>query len=611
AGATPSSIQDRIYGDSIRPSRLTPFLVTAALAAVLLFVIAQVFSPVLRSLGGADSTIADSDSQDKPSAESQTSIQSSESQSVGNEPQTDAQDPSEVADDTSVKSEVKVQAPEVSVAGDNPQTTSDVAASRVKSQEADGQATSADAEENSTSPAPPTESMAKSTTEESNTTSESDKPSEAASTIAPVEDSVASSESGKPMESALDGSESSVAADTSDIAKPFVETPTPPPTLPVAKVGSEGWLIHLAGEAGWQLTEPEYSVPVNTLVAVAPYHSGSLLLSKPLMEVTIEGSAGAAFVESAPGEIGFDLGFGTAKIKSVKESTFALQLGPNPFELVFDEGGGAVEVSLEYSREPGSDPMDRELVQPRIVIRDQEGKVDVKNEGDTFSLEPGLELVYRGKSASGKALSEVLPVANEDDLKRGDELDPELIKSIRESLEPLIRGQTPVAIALHEALLFRRAEVAAAAAETLLSMGQSDAYFGPQGMFSQPQQRQYWQRHFKTLREHIYRSPKAASMVFAGIAQMNAANAGILEELLIGYDNKDLEAGADQRLVSYLDHPTMSVRVLAIENLRDITGTTMYYRAEFDKAERREDEVRKWKVRADRGNIQYAEDSQE
>ncbi len=48
AGAKPRSADDwRIYGGSIRPSRITPWLVSLALAGVLLFVLTQIFQPLL------------------------------------------------------------------------------------------------------------------------------------------------------------------------------------------------------------------------------------------------------------------------------------------------------------------------------------------------------------------------------------------------------------------------------------------------------------------------------------------------------------------------------------------------------------------------------------
>jgi hypothetical protein len=51
----------------------------------------------------------------------------------------------------------------------------------------------------------------------------------------------------------------------------------------------------------------------------------------------------------------------------------------------------------------------------------------------------------------------------------------------------------------------------------------------------------------------------------------------------------------------------MAVRVLALENLRRITGTTLYFRAEQDNAVRRTQGIKKWTTRQRKGDIRWPE----
>ena len=51
----------------------------------------------------------------------------------------------------------------------------------------------------------------------------------------------------------------------------------------------------------------------------------------------------------------------------------------------------------------------------------------------------------------------------------------------------------------------------------------------------------------------------------------------------------------------------MSVRVLAIENLHRVTGTTLYYRAEQEHESRRAAVIKKWVARLRKGDIRWQE----
>ena len=58
--------------------------------------------------------------------------------------------------------------------------------------------------------------------------------------------------------------------------------------------------------------------------------------------------------------------------------------------------------------------------------------------------------------------------------------------------------------------------------------------------------------------------------------------------------------------VELLDSPSMAVRVLSLENLRQITGTTLYFRAEQENATRRGQAIKKWIARL-RNGIRWPE----
>ncbi len=55
----------------------------------------------------------------------------------------------------------------------------------------------------------------------------------------------------------------------------------------------------------------------------------------------------------------------------------------------------------------------------------------------------------------------------------------------------------------------------------------------------------------------------------------------------------------------------MTIRVLAAENLRHITGTTLLYKPEVETPSRRASDIKKWETRLRRGEIRWTSQSDE
>jgi hypothetical protein len=96
-------------------------------------------------------------------------------------------------------------------------------------------------------------------------------------------------------------------------------------------------------------------------------------------------------------------------------------------------------------------------------------------------------------------------------------------------------------------------------------------------------------------------------VVREAINQMDAAEAAAIYRLLWLFSNAQLEAGGDELLVTSLDSPNMTVRVLAAENLRRITGTTLFFKPENNTAPRRSSDIKKWETRLKKQDIRWPE----
>jgi hypothetical protein len=175
----------------------------------------------------------------------------------------------------------------------------------------------------------------------------------------------------------------------------------------------------------------------------------------------------------------------------------------------------------------------------------------------------------------------------------------------------LVRSNEASELSLREAMDFRRAEVGALAAQTLLLLGRHDVYFGAEGVFNQVRQRTYWPDHFNAMLQAINRGPETAAAVRTAIEQMDAAQAKEIYRLLWLRSDSQLAAGGDAALVQALDSSNMTIRVLAAENLRHITGTTLLYKPEVETPSRRASDIKKWETRLRRGEIRWTSQSDE
>ncbi len=83
-------------------------------------------------------------------------------------------------------------------------------------------------------------------------------------------------------------------------------------------------------------------------------------------------------------------------------------------------------------------------------------------------------------------------------------------------------------------------------------------------------------RYIPELCEAASRDSETAAAIRLALEKQYPQQAADLYRMLWGYSNADLEAGEDANLVKALDDDTLAVRVLAIWNLKDITGKSGY-----------------------------------
>jgi hypothetical protein len=168
-------------------------------------------------------------------------------------------------------------------------------------------------------------------------------------------------------------------------------------------------------------------------------------------------------------------------------------------------------------------------------------------------------------------------------------------------LEPLLPLDRPVILSLNERSDDRKSEVRSLAARCLAHL---DSYESLVKEFNDERQRSYWTAELDELRAATCRSPKAAAAVRDTLHRFCGNEAANLYRLLWGYSPAQLQEGSATELVEFLDHDSLSVRVLAFENLRRITNKTLLFRPETTEA-RRKSSVQDWHEQLQQGAIVY------
>jgi hypothetical protein len=167
-------------------------------------------------------------------------------------------------------------------------------------------------------------------------------------------------------------------------------------------------------------------------------------------------------------------------------------------------------------------------------------------------------------------------------------------------LNKALDGKRPVTQALLEMSSHRKAENKSMAARALALIDE----FGPfDNLFNDPDEKAVWPIQIESLKAALARGPAVAGKVRAALQGERGKDGDELYRMIWGFSKEDVAAGAAAKLIDYLDHDSMDMRVLAFYNLRQIVGPggpESYYRPE-QPAQVRQQSIRRWRERLKEG----------
>ena len=616
AGSRAQSLEDaRAYGGSIRTSRITPWLVSLALVGVLLFALARIFQPLLEKKTVADvDPVEDIDAMTIPDVNpGAESVAEDIPAPVGEVESDEEMLPLPTPEPVATAKGEEEQPLNVSDAAeeansDPPVSDSDSSATtEMEEPEAGEVAATPDATGDEVeSIAPPPPMVANSGGQ--------DAPTKVAMNDAPKSESVAA-----PAPSEVAASDDLPPTDPGDpMEKKVEETPEQPLPNKIAKIASEKTLLAGGADGEWVRLEKGMFVGVGVKIVTAPTFRSEMSMENGL-KITMIGPAQVQWVRDDDGAPAIQLDHGRLLLESNEPTAIGLRLGQHPVAVKLETAGNVAAASVKFIRAPGRDPLVAENRSQISGVIGVIGNVIVVDEKES-TLGVGQQWIRRGES-DGQIEAAVSADASKD---KPDDQNPSVLPPwveppdpdsttleamARQGLLDLIGDEQRLEIGLREATLYRRAEVAALAGQSLLNMGLPEVYFNASGILSEKDQRAYWGDHVMSLMSRVDRSAETAAEVIQAIQEVDTPNSRALTQLLTGFNNEQLKAGGDEQLIEHLNSPSMAVRVLAKENLSKITGGRYSFRPgpEEANAVRRERLIKSWIGRQRKGEIRWSE----
>ena len=346
-----------------------------------------------------------------------------------------------------------------------------------------------------------------------------------------------------------------------------------------------------------------YRLPSQTILAsgdtwMAPLAYRPQLTLASGLQLTLDGPTRLTMLPPAADETPFlDMEYGKAVIVTIgrPNARLGLRMGDRQGELVFVDAASTCAIEVQRAMPFGANPEETEsMLGSRIYCT--RGTVSWVEDGQAPQEVPAGSVI----ETYGAAPARMGEYLNAPAWFSGDHLNPS-DKLGSPELEPMLEEERPADLALQERANDRRAEVRSLAARSLCYLGVYEPAIEALG---DETQRSTWSDHLAALRHALATSPEAAAEVRTTLERKRREDAGNLYRMMWGYTQQDLENGADAELVAALESESLDVRVLALENLREITGKYLLYRPEAAEGNRRTS-VARWREQLEAGAIRY------
>ncbi|MCR4415104.1 MAG: hypothetical protein NUV77_22010, partial [Thermoguttaceae bacterium] len=366
--------------------------------------------------------------------------------------------------------------------------------------------------------------------------------------------------------------------------------------LPAERIGmlvSPGEvLLRLNARTGsWLRVADQAQVTSQDRVVSLPLFKPVVAMASAHAQLHLINDAGVRFLASETyGVPGLAVEFGRVIVRpdGTGPTRLRLQIGERAGMVTFADADSTLAVDVGRAAATGNDPE----TQPGALLADlyvTTGKVLWQEgpEGKPVTLASPIRATLSEQALDTTALQQ---------FPRWVLVDAPLEPLDQQTATTFERGVTtdrPASLSLRELAEHRRKEVRVLAMRSLCLIEDFDPVLDA---LNNPDERNQWDEYIEHLREAVSRSPRAAALVRSAMERVHGDEGASLYEMLWKYRTETITPAEARLLVKYLDHETLIFRVLAIWNLRNLTGVELKYRPD-DPASKRQPAIQRWKER--------------
>jgi len=378
------------------------------------------------------------------------------------------------------------------------------------------------------------------------------------------------------------------------------EAPGPPVRVEVGHVrpSDQHFLVGLIASSGeWHRLPDRTKLAANDQLRVLPTFRPEIVLAPGVQVVFAGPSSAMPLPPSEQGEPGLSVDFGRAFVATagVAGARIHLDLGGHRGVATFADAASEMAIDVRRYLPPGADP-EQEPVQIVARIFTTAGRVEWQDTDapTTVPIDAGQVTVMLGDTSETVAAGELPAWMRNEDLQDVD-------RSASATLVTFLTEGRPITLSLSERTEDRRSEVRSLARRCLAYLGTNEHLVKE---FGDSRQRSYWAPEFDVLRHLVSESVESAVRLRETLEGTCGDDAANLYRMIWGYSPEQLQDGSDAKLVEFLDHESMQIRVFAYENLRRITNETHIYFPEASEM-RRKSSVRRWREQLEKDAIIY------
>ena len=373
------------------------------------------------------------------------------------------------------------------------------------------------------------------------------------------------------------------------------------PLLEVGRFFSDDQVLLYWDEqvAAWLRMPPRTAFSVGHRLRSLQNYRPQLLLAPGNIQLTVRGNSEIIFSEPLDAQTPMvEVPFGRFLLNSTgrEDARVALRTGQRSVEVSFLEPNTEIICQVRSILLPGLDPRQEpphRLVQlwvtrgsARIVEQDVEHQVDLGNQYAFADDVPAR--IMRFDKVPGWLHSRV----------------GEVDRDAAAELETLLPLGRDVVLSLTEAAGNRRTDVRSLAIRCLVTLQQ---YRNGVSLFSVADRKHQltWPALFDELRDAISHGQESARAVHDTFENLYGRDGERLYEMLVGFNEEQLLAGAAEQMVSDLDHPRVEFRIMAIQNLQRMTGKTLLY-GPVQSEKHRSSKITRWRNELKKGKVTFS-----